>query len=69
MKMGVGLMLISFGTFWSGEGIGVHWPGHDLAIPVLVGGYAAATFVLVRTLRARVQHLPADEEVGPAHAA
>ena len=27
MKMGVGLMLVSFGTFWSGEGLGVHWPG------------------------------------------
>ena len=37
MKMGVGLMLVSFGTFWSGEGVGVHWPGSDLAIPVLVG--------------------------------
>ena len=36
MKMGVGLMLVSFGTFWSGEGVGVHWPGSDLAIPVLV---------------------------------
>src|SRR5271165_1404230 len=37
MKMAVGLMLVSFGSFWSGEGVGVHWPGSDLAIPVLVG--------------------------------
>ena len=36
MKMGVGLMLVSFGTFWSGEGVHVAWPGSDLAIPVLV---------------------------------
>ena len=27
MKMAVGLMLVSFGTFWSGEGVGVRWPG------------------------------------------
>jgi uncharacterized membrane protein len=54
MKMGVGLMLVSFGTFWSGEGLGVHWPGNDLAIPVLIGLYAAVTYVLVRALR--VQH-------------
>ena len=53
MKMGVGLMLISFGSFWSGEGLGVHWPGQDLAIPVLVGVYAVVTFVVVRVLSAQ----------------
>jgi uncharacterized membrane protein len=50
MKTGVGIMLVSFGSFWTGEGLGVHWPGSDLAIPVLVGVYAAATFVLVRVV-------------------
>jgi len=54
MKMGVGLMLVSFGTFWSGEGVGVHWPGSDLAIPVLVAAYGAAAWALVAALgRAR----------------
>ncbi|HWG72541.1 MAG TPA: hypothetical protein VG184_00650 [Acidimicrobiales bacterium] len=51
MKMGVGLMLVSFGSFWTGEGLGVHWPGSDLAIPVLVGVYAAVVLVLVRSLK------------------
>ncbi len=51
MKMGVGLMLVSFGTFWSGEGVGVHWPGSDLAIPVLVGAYGLGAFALVSWLR------------------
>jgi uncharacterized membrane protein len=55
MKMGVGLMLVSFGTFWSGEGLGVHWPGGDLAIPVLVGVYAAAIYVVVRAFSAQRQ--------------
>ena len=27
LKATVGLMLVSYGTFWTGEGIGVHWPG------------------------------------------
>jgi uncharacterized membrane protein len=53
MKMGVGLMLVSFGSFWSGEGIGVHWPGSDLAIPVLIGVYGAAVFVMVRLMKAQ----------------
>lgn len=53
MKMVVGLMLVSFGSFWSGEGLGVHWPGSDLAIPVLVVVYGTATFVLIRALQGR----------------
>jgi len=47
MKMAVGLMLVSFGTFWSGESVGVHWPGSDLAIPVLVGFYGLVAWALV----------------------
>ena len=53
MKMGVGLMLVSFGTFWCGEGLGVHWPGADAAIPALIGFYAAITYVMVRMLKAQ----------------
>ena len=32
MKFSVGIMLSTFGIFWSGEGAGVDWPGQDLAI-------------------------------------
>jgi uncharacterized membrane protein len=51
MKIAVGLMLVSFGTFWTGEGLGARWPGSDLAIPVLVGIYAAVTWLLVQLTR------------------
>ena len=44
-------MLVSFGTFWTGEGIGVHWPGSDLAIPVLVAAYGLAAWALVAVLQ------------------
>jgi Ca2+/H+ antiporter, TMEM165/GDT1 family len=47
MKMAVGIMLVSFGTFWAGEGVGVRWPGSELALPVLVGAYAVVTWVTV----------------------
>ncbi len=51
MKMAVGLMLVSFGTFWSGEGVHVSWPGSDLAVPVLVAFYGLVAWLLVTTLR------------------
>jgi uncharacterized membrane protein len=54
LKMVVGIMLVSFGTFWSGEGVGVRWPGSDLAIPVLVGVYGVVAWASVNVLaRAR----------------
>src|SRR6201999_2367347 len=53
IKTVVGIMLTSFGVFWVGEGSGVHWPGSDLAIPVLVGFFAVLTFAYVAFMRAR----------------
>ncbi|HWD55516.1 MAG TPA: hypothetical protein VG346_10355 [Acidimicrobiales bacterium] len=53
IKTAVGIMLSSFGVFWVGEGAGVHWPGSDLAIPVLVGVFLVvylAYTALLRTL-------------------
>ncbi len=32
LKFMVGVMLSAFGVFWTGEGLGVAWPGEDLAI-------------------------------------
>ena len=51
IKTVVGIMLTSFGLFWTGEGAGVHWPGSDLAIPVLIGAFAAVTVTGVALLR------------------
>jgi uncharacterized membrane protein len=51
LKFGVGVMLTSFGIFWSGEGAGVDWPGADAALLVLIGFVVAVSFVLVALLR------------------
>jgi uncharacterized membrane protein len=50
MKLAVGLMLVSFGSFWGGEGAGVRWPGSDLFLLVLLAGYVAVTWIAVRLL-------------------
>ncbi|MHB1209478.1 MAG: COG4280 domain-containing protein [Acidimicrobiales bacterium] len=57
MKMGVGILLVSYGTFWVGEGLKVTWPGNDGALLGLVGLYAVVSWlliVLVRPSRGRV---------------
>jgi uncharacterized membrane protein len=32
LKFGVGVMLSAFGVFWTGEGLGIEWPGQDIAL-------------------------------------
>jgi len=59
LQLVVGLLLTSLGTFWSVEGIGINWPGADLAIVGLLVFYGlfAAGYILSRrgqTLRATV---------------
>jgi uncharacterized membrane protein len=51
MKYVVGIMLTSFGTFFTGEGIGVHWWGDDLSVLILVAVYGLASLVFVWSLR------------------
>ncbi len=49
----VGIMLLSFGTFWSGEGFGFSWRGGDIVLLYLAALYVAASFVLIGAWRAR----------------
>jgi uncharacterized membrane protein len=51
MKFAVGVMLSSFGMFWSVEGVGARWPGGEAALLVLVPGLAAASLAIVSRLR------------------
>jgi len=51
MKMGVSIMLVSFGTFWTGEGLRVRWPGGDTMLLVLVVLYALVVAVAIRLAR------------------
>ncbi|HEX4787951.1 MAG TPA: hypothetical protein VH372_05780 [Actinospica sp.] len=51
MKLVVGVMLTSFGTFWGAEGAGVAWPGNDAALLVLVPVVALVAAAYICWLR------------------
>jgi uncharacterized membrane protein len=51
LKFGVGVMLTSFGIFWSAEGAGASWPGGDAFILALLVGVLAVSFSLVGMAR------------------
>jgi uncharacterized membrane protein len=60
IKFTVGLLLTSFGVFWSGEGAGVDWPGGDASLLGLIAFFAVVSFALVRTLQhQRTSAIPA----------
>jgi uncharacterized membrane protein len=51
------VLLSAFGTFWVGEGIGVAWPGDDLAIPCMMAAYLALALYLVPLCRRRARRV------------
>lgn len=50
LKFAVGVMLTSFGTFWAGEGVGVHWPGAEISLAVLIVLAVAWSLLFVKLL-------------------
>lgn len=53
MKFAVGVMLTTFGIFWSSEGAGADWPGQDLALLGVLGFVIAVSLSAVTILRRR----------------
>jgi uncharacterized membrane protein len=53
MKFAVGVMLTTFGTFWSAEGAGAHWPGDDASLPGVLAFVILLALGSVALLRRR----------------
>ena len=63
IKFGVGVLLSTFGLFWSAEGVGVAWPGSDLAILGILAFVALVSLGGVAILRNRQARLPRQGQV------
>jgi uncharacterized membrane protein len=58
LKFGIGVMLSAFGVFWTGEGLGINWPGQDFAL-----GAFAVLFLSVGIAAASMLRRPAAEAI------
>lgn len=52
LKWGVGWLLVTFGIFWAGEGLGFSWPAGDAFLLVLAAGTGALCLGILFGLRA-----------------
>ena len=53
LKFVVGIMLTTFGTFWSGESFGIAWPFSDLFLLLLAALYLVASALLITAIKQR----------------
>jgi uncharacterized membrane protein len=51
LKFGVGVLLSSFGVFWTGEGLGVSWPGNDAALIGFILAFLVLSLLSIRAAR------------------
>ena len=51
LKFAVGVMLSAFGLFWTGESLGVDWPGGDAAIIGFAAMFLGVAVTLIALLK------------------
>jgi uncharacterized membrane protein len=55
LKFVVGAMILSFGLFWTGEGLGLVWPGEDWSVPIMILVWLGFGLMLVQIVKPRVR--------------
>jgi uncharacterized membrane protein len=60
LKFGVGVVIVSFGIFWLGEGLGLAWPGGDLAIAGLIASVFALAHLCAASYRLQSRRIRHD---------
>jgi uncharacterized membrane protein len=68
LKFVVGVLLTTFGMFWASEGVGVEWPGSDVAILAIAVFVLLAASAAVQVLQ-RNRRLAQTRQVVPVGAA
>jgi len=58
LKFGVGVLLSAFGVYWTGAGLGITWPGEDLASIAFAALFLATGLALATTLRRSLRPQP-----------
>jgi len=59
MKFAVGVLLTTFGTFWSAQVAGATWPGQEASLLALLDFMAAVALALVSIFRQQYRPVPA----------
>ena len=68
LQLLVGTLLSAFGTFWAVEGLGIAWPGADLAIIALAAWYILAAAAYISRLRRHARQLTPQDKLAHASA-
>jgi uncharacterized membrane protein len=55
IKYAVGLLLVTYGSFWSAKGLGASWPGSDLAILGLLALYFLFSYGFIQLLKPKLR--------------
>ena len=59
LKFAVGVMLSSFGVFWTGEGLGIEWPDADMILIAFAAMFLTVGLITAQNLKSRFTALNA----------